>query len=163
MHPIRLVPLILLAAATPALAQAPRFGPSVVVELAGQPLLHTPARPVPPPPAIPEPAPTASDAPSPPTLGIENGRASGTTGCNRWTADVVWSQGGSVRFGPIATTRMACAPALMVQERTFLDALKRTTRAVRRGNELSLFPARGARLMRLRSISARADQAPDRP
>jgi heat shock protein HslJ len=155
--------LLGLSAAAPAVAQTPRFGPSVVVELAGQTLGYTPARPVAPPPAVPEPVAPEPQALPRPTLGIEGDRASGTTGCNQWTGTVSWSTRGAMRFGPIATTKMACSPALMAQERAFLDALKRTTRAERRGMELSLYPRRGARLMRLHSISARADQAPTRP
>ncbi len=160
-----LIPLAALAAcsAAQAAAQPARFGPAVVTELAGRPIALAPARPVPPPPAVPEPATPAPQGVPPATLQIEGARASGSTGCNQWSADVVWSSRGALRFGPVATTKMACEPAVMAQERAFLAALQSTTRAVRRGNELSLFPARGARLMRLRSFSARADQAPARP
>lgn len=152
-----------LAAAGPACARPARFGPAVAVELAGRPIPPTPARPAPRPPATPDSAPPAPEGLPPATLQIEGGRASGSTGCNQWTADVVWTARGAMRFGPVATTRMACAPVVMAQERAVLAALQSTTRAVRQGNELSLFPARGARLMHLRSFSARADQAPGRP
>lgn len=164
MRPTVLAPLLVLAAAAPALAQGPFYGPAVVTELAGRTLPDTSARPVPTPPAMPEtPRQPEPEALPRPTLGVEGDRASGTTGCNRWTASVTWTARGAMRFGPVAATKMACSPALMAQERAFLEALQRTTRAERRGGELTLYPARGARLMRLFSISARADQAPMRP
>lgn len=60
------------------------------------------------------------------TLEFENGRASGYTGCNRWTADVTES-GEALRFGMVAVTEMACAsPMQMDTERNFLSVVERT-------------------------------------
>jgi len=54
-------------------------------------------------------------------------RVSGLSGCNRFSG--TWAQTGtSVSFGPLASTRMACAPALMDLEGKFLKTLE----AVRR-------------------------------
>ena len=47
---------------------------------------------------------------------------SGSAGCNRFWASYT-SDGNSISFGPPATTRMACAEALMTQEQLFLAAL----------------------------------------
>lgn len=46
----------------------------------------------------------------------------GTTGCNQLngTASI---DGSALAFGPLSTTRMACEPPLMEQERAVLDAL----------------------------------------
>lgn len=55
------------------------------------------------------------------------GRLAGRGGCNRYTAS--YDLGGEgLSIGPAATTMMACPPALMEQERRFLDALSRVSR-----------------------------------
>ena len=41
------------------------------------------------------------------TLTLSEGRAAGSTGCNRFTGTYVLD-GGSISFGRLATTRMAC-------------------------------------------------------
>lgn len=48
----------------------------------------------------------------------------GDTACNRFTGPLV-AEGQTVRFGPLATTRRACPPAVMDQERRYLQALGR--------------------------------------
>lgn len=50
------------------------------------------------------------------------GRVSGSGGCNRLSARALIS-GPSITFAMVATTRMACAPAVMDQEQRFLAAL----------------------------------------
>lgn len=53
-------------------------------------------------------------------------RVSGVSGCNRFTGR--WQQNGaSVALGPLAGTRMACAPALMELEGKFLATLAAVT------------------------------------
>lgn len=52
--------------------------------------------------------------------------ATGSTGCNRFNGSYE-SNGNSIAFGPLATTRRACAPALNMQERRVLDALGAVT------------------------------------
>ena len=60
------------------------------------------------------------------TLEFDDGRASGYTGCNRWTADVT-GNGEAMRFGIVAVTEMACAsPMQMDTERNFLSVVERT-------------------------------------
>jgi putative lipoprotein len=48
---------------------------------------------------------------------------SGTGGCNRFTGRVSIA-GKRITFGPIASTRMACTPAVMNQEGEFFMALR---------------------------------------
>lgn len=58
------------------------------------------------------------------TLEFDGDRASGYTGCNRWTADVT-EQGEVLRFGMVAVTEMAYAPMQMATERNFLSVIDR--------------------------------------
>ncbi|WP_329411458.1 META domain-containing protein [Streptomyces sp. NBC_00704] len=55
-------------------------------------------------------------------LTIADGKASGSYGCNDFTATAV-VEGGSVRFGDARTTRMACAGPVMAFERLLAGAL----------------------------------------
>lgn len=60
------------------------------------------------------------------TMDFEGNRASGYTGCNRWTADVTQS-GEELRFGMVAVTEMHCgAGAQMATEQAFLPVLAAT-------------------------------------
>lgn len=52
----------------------------------------------------------------------EDGRVFGRASCNTYNAQYALTREG-LTFGMAATTRMACAPALMQQEQRFLDAL----------------------------------------
>lgn len=57
------------------------------------------------------------------TLQIEpDGRVSGRGGCNRYGGRA-HIRGSSISFGPMISTKMACAPALMDQEQKFHAAL----------------------------------------
>jgi heat shock protein HslJ len=56
------------------------------------------------------------------TLDFSANSVSGTTGCNRFSADYV-RDGMAISFGPVRNTRMACEPRLMGQERAFIDLL----------------------------------------
>ncbi|MDQ8727273.1 META domain-containing protein [Bradyrhizobium sp. LHD-71] len=57
------------------------------------------------------------------TIAISSdGSVAGRGGCNRLSGKAVIA-GDSIRFGPVASTKMACAPAVMRQEQTFLLAL----------------------------------------
>ncbi|MGL4811548.1 MAG: META domain-containing protein [Beijerinckiaceae bacterium] len=51
-----------------------------------------------------------------------DGTVSGSGGCNRMTGRAVIKDN-AISFGQIASTKMACTPAAMNQERTFFDAL----------------------------------------
>jgi putative lipoprotein len=52
-----------------------------------------------------------------------DGGISGTGGCNRIMGKAR-IEGATITLGPLATTRMACSPAVMDQERKFLAALE---------------------------------------
>lgn len=83
------------------------------------------------------------------TLSIEaGGRISGSAGCNRYfgTASV---KDGIISVGPLGTTRMACMPEQMEQERNFLDAIAKTRGFHVEGEKLVLLDADGKPLMQL--------------
>ena len=83
------------------------------------------------------------------TLSIAaDGAVSGRSGCNGFggTATVA---AGQVSFGPLAGTLMACADAVMDQERRFYDALERTASfAIDPAGRLVLSDAAGTALAR---------------
>ena len=64
-----------------------------------------------------DPAPTLSLGPG--------GRAGGSGGCNQWSADYDFDARERLRFGPIASTKKACAPVPMEQEARYFDLLSR--------------------------------------
>jgi putative lipoprotein len=77
------------------------------------------------------------------------GRASGSTGCNRYTG-MATVEGEALKFGPLATTRRACVPALMDQEQKFLAAMDAVRGyAVAANGWLHLRGANGEPLLRL--------------
>lgn len=57
----------------------------------------------------------------------EAGKASGRASCNRFFGTVEIS-GSSIRFGPLAATKMSCGAAADAQERRYLDALQAAER-----------------------------------
>jgi heat shock protein HslJ len=70
-----------------------------------------------------------ADARAVPTIEFrEAGRASGSTGCNQWFAQVDRSEAG-LSFNAIGMTRRACEPSAMEIERDFADRLGRARAA----------------------------------
>ncbi len=65
------------------------------------------------------------------------GDVTGSASCNRYSGTVV-VDGSSVHFGPIATTRMACAPRPGAAETAYLAALDDVDAGSRAGDELTL-------------------------
>lgn len=58
------------------------------------------------------------------TMDFDGNRASGHTGCNRWTADVT-QNGEDLRFGMVAVTEMHCGAGVqMATERSFLAVIE---------------------------------------
>ncbi|QGW76401.1 META domain-containing protein [Pseudomonas alkylphenolica] len=57
----------------------------------------------------------------------EDGRAYGNAGCNHWFAPYQLD-GDKLTFGKVGSTRKLCAPALMEQEKRFLQALETVQR-----------------------------------
>ena len=69
-----------------------------------------------------------------------DGAVSGNASCNQFhgTATVT---GSPVSFGTLATTRKACAEAVMNQEQRYLEALRRAERFERKGSILYIYVA----------------------
>jgi putative lipoprotein len=82
-----------------------------------------------------------------------DGRTTGSGGCNRISGKAVIN-GSNISFGAMASTRMACAPAVMNQEAKFLNALSRTRsfRVDARERKLYLLDAAGAVMVRLAAM-----------
>jgi heat shock protein HslJ len=77
------------------------------------------------------------------TFGTD-GRASGSAGCNSFTASYT-ADGSSLRFGPAAVTRKMCADGkVMEQEAAFLKALETVTTSRVEADKLELRTADGA-------------------
>lgn len=78
-----------------------------------------------------------------------DGKASGSAGCNRFTAGYT-AEGQKLTFGPAAATRMMCAAAgVMEQEQQFLKALETVATARLEGDRLELRTAADALAMTL--------------
>jgi heat shock protein HslJ len=78
------------------------------------------------------------------TLRIDGGTLTGFTGCNRMSGPVS-SSGDKVRFGPLATTRMACLDTnLGRQESGLIKALNAARRQLIIGDTLTLLDDAGS-------------------
>ena len=72
-------------------------------------------------------------------LAAENARVAGSTGCNSFSGTFERS-GNTIRFGPLAMTRMACIdPAMNRQEQNFVRVLESVNRFSVRNDSLTLF------------------------
>jgi heat shock protein HslJ len=144
-----------------------------LVELNGRRIVAEAAQPAPTPPGVPEVRPAPQTKPprgarlvaSLPTLIFsEDGRVSGSTGCNRLATSINPSaRPDRPVFTPIAATKMAClAEGAMQVEADYLRALTRATRMDMGGGQIRLFARNGSRLAVFQSISARAPAPPPR-
>ena len=81
---------------------------------------------------------------------FEDGRASGYTGCNRWSSDAVQSGGDGLRFENITVTERACigAGVQMATERNFLNVIRAARRAHYDQAALVLFDSRDQQIAR---------------
>jgi heat shock protein HslJ len=76
------------------------------------------------------------------TMDFDGNRASGYTGCNRWTADVT-QNGEELHFGMVAVTEMHCGAGVqMATEQAFLPVLEATRFAHYDRDALVLLDAR---------------------
>ncbi len=75
-------------------------------------------------------------------------RAAGSGGCNRFTGGYTLD-GPSLSFGTLAATQMACAPAVMEQERRFFTAIAEVRGWRIEQGRLLLTDAGGGVLLRL--------------
>jgi heat shock protein HslJ len=78
----------------------------------------------------------------------EAGTVAGTGGCNTIFGQV--RQGGGVlKIGPLAVTRKACAPAIMDQERKFVEAINAAVDYRGERGSLTLLNAKSEPVLRL--------------
>lgn len=85
-------------------------------------------------------------ADTPVTLDVTaNTSVAGSSGCNRYTGEVT-VDGPSVTFGPLASTRMACATDVMAVEDAYLAALGDVDSGSREGTDLVLTGKSGVEL-----------------
>ena len=92
------------------------------------------------------------------TFGDE-GRFSGSTGCNNFFGQFAEVDGGVV-CGPIGSTMMMCPDALMVQERRLLSALDATRTIEVDGDVLAMFDGDGATLVEAQASDEGAGDSP---
>ena len=83
------------------------------------------------------------------TATFSDGRVSGTTGCNRYSATYRLA-GASLSLGSLAMTRMACIPPRDAVERAMTAALEATAGYIVTGDALELTDAEGNTLVRFR-------------
>ncbi len=74
---------------------------------------------------------------------VKGGRVAGSSGCNRFTGRYEAGRTGSLSFGTLASTRMACPEPVMGQERRYLSALDHTTGFGLAGGKLRLTDEEG--------------------
>jgi heat shock protein HslJ len=80
-----------------------------------------------------------------------DGTLRGVAGCNRVNGTFTL-EGDTLKIGRLATTRRACAKAVMAQERRYLDTLRRAAGWKIESEHLILTDANGATLMRLSPV-----------
>ena len=80
------------------------------------------------------------------TMALAGGKAAGTTGCNRYSGTYELSGANGIKFGPLATTQMACPEPIMAQEQAFAKALTETTSYAIAGDVLTFKDSSGADL-----------------
>ncbi|WP_088890379.1 META domain-containing protein [Leptolyngbya ohadii] len=89
---------------------------------------------------------TAGNSPMPmlpasdtvPTAEFRDGRIAGSGGCNRFMGGYE-TEGNQLKIGPLASTFMACQPAVMSQESTYLKALQGAQRYEITDDGLTIF------------------------
>ena len=81
------------------------------------------------------------------TLLLDGGHASGSGGCNRFAGGYALD-GDRLSFEPLASTRMACEPAVLQAESDYFAALGLTAQASLADGELVLSDAAGTELLR---------------
>jgi heat shock protein HslJ len=81
------------------------------------------------------------------TLLLDDGHASGSGGCNRFAGGYALEHG-RLSFEPLASTRMACEPAVLQAESDFFSGLERTVHASLADGELVLADAAATELLR---------------
>jgi heat shock protein HslJ len=80
------------------------------------------------------------------TLVFAADSASGSAGCNTFNASYT-ADASSLKFGPIALTRMACEPGVTTFESAYVSALTNTTKYVMSADQLTLQSGGGETLL----------------
>lgn len=83
-------------------------------------------------------------------------RIVGSTGCNQFFASIRRADA-TIRIGTVGSTRRACPPPVMNQERLFLAALAAVTTYRQEGRELWLIDEGGRARLRLTRVGERAE------
>ncbi|HEV7309331.1 META domain-containing protein [Ensifer sp.] len=86
----------------------------------------------------------------------EDGTYGGMAGCNHFTGTFSLS-GSKITFGPAASTRKMCVPAVMNQEQKFLQALSRELAWSIEGSKLVLGKAGGGLAVKLASMTTASE------
>lgn len=87
-----------------------------------------------------------------------DGKLSGRAGCNRYNGG--WKQdGATIDIGPLMSTRMACAPALMMLEQKFLAVLEAATSVSFDATGAAFLKAPDGRLVKLRREAGQPSMA----
>lgn len=86
----------------------------------------------------------------------EDGTYGGMAGCNHFTGTFSLS-GSKITFGPAASTRKMCVPAVMNQEQKFLKALSNELSWSVEGSKLVLGKAGGGIALKLASMTAASE------
>ena len=79
--------------------------------------------------------PVLEDNSSPTLSFVDPGRVTGNGSCNRYGGSAELGEG-TIKVGPLAATKMACAPEVDAQERAYLAALQNESRLELVGREL---------------------------
>jgi heat shock protein HslJ len=82
-------------------------------------------------------------------IGFEADSVSGSGGCNRFTGGYQ-EDGDSISIGPLAATRMACAPPIMDAEQAYLAAVESASAWSATADQLVLSAESGDELLRFR-------------
>lgn len=81
------------------------------------------------------------------SISFQEGKISGSAGCNRYFGTLQKGDGNAISFGPLGTTRKLCPPPEMETETTFLERMKETASFVHAGDRLVFYSAKGAKLL----------------
>lgn len=95
-----------------------------------------------------------------PTLTYADGRLSGNSGCNRYTAPVSEPKPGTIAVGPAAGTRRACVGATATTEARFLETLSGATRYTFLAGQLVISGVRGEQMRTLTFRPTTTGQGP---
>jgi heat shock protein HslJ len=85
----------------------------------------------------------------PPRVTLADGKATGHSGCNDFSAGYTSGADGALAFGPVTATKMFCEGEPGTSEQALFAALAATKRATRDGTLMRLHDADGAVLLEL--------------